>query len=198
MAEKAAETVTTSTFMHSTVIDPADIRYPAKLRLRGDGKALPALHILGNANLLELPKTGLFCSSRCPGIAILQAYDMAARWRDTDRCIISGFHSPVEQECLRILLRGSSPVILCPARGLPKRIPTEWQDAIAADRLLILSIFADSENRISAAHASQRNDIVAALADDVWFAHIAPGGETDRLSHRLHKWGVPFLNIEKE
>ena len=184
--------------MHSTVIDPADVRYPAKLRLRGDGKALPALHLLGNANLLELPKTGLFCSSRCPGIAILQAYDMAGLWRDANRCVISGFHSPVEQECLRILLRGTSPVILCPARGLPKRLPAEWQEALAAGRLLLLSIFPDTESRISVAHASRRNEVVAALADDVWFAHIAPGGEADRLTHLLHKWGIPFLTIEKE
>ena len=100
-------------------VKAADARYPARLRERL-GDATPAqLTTLGNLDLLTLPKTGLFCSARCPGHVILPAYDQAARWRDAGRCIISGFHSPVEQECLRILLRGAPPIILCPARALP-------------------------------------------------------------------------------
>jgi hypothetical protein len=59
----------------------------------------------------------LFCSARCPGRAILAAHDQAALWRDEGRCVVGGFHSPVEEECLRILLRGRQPVIVCPARG---------------------------------------------------------------------------------
>lgn len=179
--------------MHPTVIEPTDARYPAKLRLHSGVQALPELNLLGNSSLLELPKTGLFCSSRCPGNAILRAYDMATRWRDTNRCIISGFHSPVEQECLRILLRGASPVILCPARSIPKRIHAEWEEAINSDRMLLLSAFAGGESRMSAACASRRNEIVAALSDDVWFAHISPGGEAERIANCLSDWRGSFV-----
>ncbi len=154
------------------------------------------LTTIGNLDLLALPKTGLFCSARCPGHVILSAYDQAARWRDAGRCITSGFHSPVEQECLRILLRGTPPIILCPARALPQRIPAEWQTPLAEGRLLILSGFTAAEKRVTTELATRRNALVAALADEVCFAHITPGGQSERLSHRLKEWGVPIWTLD--
>ena len=176
---------------------PADAHYPARLRERLGDAAPTQLTTLGNLDLLALPKTGLFCSARCPGNVILPAYDQAARWRDAGRCIISGFHSPVEQECLHILLRGTPPIILCPARALPQRIPTEWRQPLADGRLLILSGFAPAETRVTAELATRRNEFAAALADEVWFAHITPGGQSERLTHRLTAWHVPFSTLEK-
>ena len=96
-----------------------DPRYPARLRERLGANAPGHLSALGNLDFLAHPKTALLGSARCPGDAILRAYDQAAKWRDGGRCIISGFHSPVEKECLRILLRGSQPIIICPTRSLP-------------------------------------------------------------------------------
>ncbi|MCX6880527.1 MAG: DNA-processing protein DprA [Verrucomicrobia bacterium] len=171
--------------------------YPAQLRERLGDAAPDQLTTLGNLDLLALPKTGLFCSARCPGNVILSAYDQAARWRDAGRCIISGFHSPVEQECLRILLRGTPPIILCPARALPRRIPAEWQTPLADGRLLILSGFTAAEKRVTVELATRRNALVAALADEVCFAHITPGGQSDLLTHRLTEWRMPFSTLEK-
>ena len=167
-------------------LNAADVRYPAHLGKRLGTDALPQLSALGNLNLLALPKTALFCSARCPGHAILAAYEQAARWRDAGRCIISGFHSPVEKECLRILLRGSQPVIICPARSLEKmRLVSGWQKSFADGRLLILSCFTGRDRRVTGALAVRRNEFIAALADEVWFAHITPGGEMQRLAHKI-------------
>lgn len=38
--------------------------------------------------------------------------------RDAGVTVIGEFHSPMEKECLNILLRGSQPIIVCPARSL--------------------------------------------------------------------------------
>ena len=152
---------------------------PGRLRLRLGAEAPLELTALGNPDLLSLPMTALFCSARCPGNVILQAYDQVARWRDTRHCGVSGFHSPVEKECLRILLRGEPPIIICPARALPKRIPPELRPALAAGRLLILSTFHATETRITADLAARRNAIVAALADKMLVLHAAPGGRLE-------------------
>ncbi|MEI6535829.1 MAG: hypothetical protein WCN98_10850, partial [Verrucomicrobiaceae bacterium] len=112
-------------------------------------------------------------------------------------CIISGFHSPVEQECLRILLRGTPPLILCLARSLLTRIPAEWQTPLADGRLLILSGFTAAERRVTTELAIRRNALVAALAEEVCFAHVTPGGQSERLTHRLLAWRVPFSTLEK-
>jgi predicted Rossmann fold nucleotide-binding protein DprA/Smf involved in DNA uptake len=168
--------------MKPVALKVTDARYPARL-VTG---SMPQLSAFGNLNLLALPKTALFCSARCPGQAILAAYDQAARWRDAGRCIISGFHSPVEKECLRILLRGSQPVIICPARSLEKmRLAADWVKSLADGRLLILSCFSGNEHRVTSTLAARRNEFVAALADEVWFAHVAPGGQMQRLAQKI-------------
>jgi predicted Rossmann fold nucleotide-binding protein DprA/Smf involved in DNA uptake len=174
--------------MNAVVLTAADARYPARLHERL-GVAAPAqLTTLGNLNLLALPKTGLFCSARCPGNVILSTYDQAARWREAGRCIISGFHSPVEQECLRILLRGTQPIILCPARSLLQRIPAEWQTPLANGCMLILSGFAPTEKRVTTELATRRNDLVAALADEIYVAYATVGGHIEQLEKRAALW----------
>jgi predicted Rossmann fold nucleotide-binding protein DprA/Smf involved in DNA uptake len=179
--------------MTLTEIAIKDPRYPAQLRERLQKIAPTQLTALGNLDLLSLPKTALFCSVRCPGDAILAAYDKAAFWRDAGRCVISGFHSPIEKECLQILLRGAQPIIVCPARSLENmRVPGDWKAPLAAGRLLILSPFISSQRRVTADLAVLRNEFVAALADEAWFAHITPGGNADRLAQRLAAWKIPF------
>ena len=168
-----------------TRITPGDALWPRRLTERLGASEPLQLFVLGNLDLLALPKTTLFCSARCPGKIILTAYDQAAKWRDTGRCVISGFHSPVEKECLQILLRGNQPVIICPARSLPKRVPPAWRNPLTAGRLLLLSCFRESEHRVTADLAARRNEFVAALADEVWFAHITPGGQMERLAKKF-------------
>lgn len=104
--------------MTPVALNAADARYPVRHLERLGADAPTQLTVLGNLDLLALPKTALFCSALCPGNVILAAFDQAAKWRDGGRCVISGFHSSVEKECLRILLRGSQPIIICPARSL--------------------------------------------------------------------------------
>ena len=178
--------------MIPTVLNLADALYPARLSEHFGTDAPPRLSALGNLDLLALPKTALFCSARCPGKVILTTYDRAAKWRDAGRCVISGFHSPVEKECLHILLRGAQPMIICPARSLPQRVPPDWKKPLAAGRLLILSAFTATAKRVTAELAARRNEFVAALADDVFIPHATVGGHLETLTRRLRAWGIPF------
>lgn len=92
--------------------------YPARLLQRLGDQAPPVLVALGNMDLLALPRTALFCSAKEPGSAILAVHDEATRLRDEGHCVISGFHSPIEKQCLQILLRGKQPFIICPGRAI--------------------------------------------------------------------------------
>lgn len=177
-----------------TWLTVADILYPARLRERLGANAPPQLTVLGNLALLALPKTALFCSARTPGDAILSAHGTAQRLRDEGATVISGFHSPIEKECLRILLRGKQPIILCPARAIARmRLPAECRTAFDAGRLLFLSPFIASPRRVTRDTALRRNEMVAALADQVFIAHIASGSRTAHMADMLKRWGVPFL-----
>jgi predicted Rossmann fold nucleotide-binding protein DprA/Smf involved in DNA uptake len=179
------------TTMH--IIHKVEKSYSARLADRVGVGVFRQLTALGNLGLLNLPKTALFCSAKSPGSAILTAYDQAAHWRDAGRCIISGFHSPIEKECLRILLRGTQPIVICPARSLENmRLPGPWKAPLAADRLLILSAFGPTHRRVTADLGARRNELVAALSEEAWFAHITPGGQAERLTRLLAKWQIPF------
>ncbi|GMU92697.1 MAG: hypothetical protein AMXMBFR4_17550 [Candidatus Hydrogenedentota bacterium] len=177
-----------------TTIKVADTPYPRQLRDRLEELAPAQVAAIGDLTLLSLRKTALFCSTHCPGDPILAACDHAARWRDEGRCVISGFHSPVEKECLRILLGGKQPIIICPARSLEgMRIRALWRDGIAQGRLLLLSPFQPVARRQSAALARQRNDFVAALADEVYIPYASPNGEIERIARLVTTWGVPLI-----
>lgn len=162
------------------------------------GKEAPErLWAVGHSELIRLPKTALFCSTRCPGNAILAAMDQAQCWRNKERCIISGFHSPIEKECLQILLRARQPIIICPARSLRNmRIPKEWRPGIEAEWILLLSPFEALHRRTTAVLAELRNQMVAAPADEVYFVHTVPGGKTTRLAEQVTTWGIPTIVYE--
>ena len=172
-------------------IDRGARDYQAILLSRLGDNAPSKLTALGNAELLCTHKTALFCSARTPGAAILRAHDTAKRLRDEGATVISGFHSPIERDCLRILLRGKQPIIICPARAIETmRIPTECRTACDAGRLLFLSPFTKQPKRVTKDSALRRNVVVAALADEVFIAHISPGGQTERMAEMLKRWGV--------
>lgn len=178
--------------MDPTVLRSSDAAYPVILRERLGEHAPRTLTALGNLSSLSESKTALFCSVRCPGDAILAAYDAARKLRDEGVTVVSGFHSPVEKECLRILLRGNQPVIICLARSLVKiRIPAEWRKALDSGRLLALSPFERRPRRPDTKSARQRNELVAALADEVLIVHAEPGGSIERISQLVNRWNVP-------
>ena len=154
---------------------------PEALR-RSDAGSASAITSKGDPGILDSTRIGFFCSVRCPGDVILKTYDLARMLRETDVTIIGGFQSPMEKECLDLLLRGSVSVVVCPARGLGRmRIPKNWKEPLAEGRLLILSFFNDGIRRPTADLAVKRNAYIAALADRILIAHAEKGGKTEAL-----------------
>ena len=158
---------------------------------------LPEVNSNGNLGLLDEPLTALFCSSRCPGDLILKTYDLARAMRDASVPVIGGFQTPMERECLRLLLRGTQPVVVCPARGIDNmRIPRDWRPALDNGRLLVLSPFPSTARRPTVELAAQRNDLVADLAQRVFIAHAAPGSKTEAFASKLATAGKSLLTLD--
>lgn len=135
-----------------------------------------SLKCIGNAELLDGTLTGLLCSRKCPADKILEAHERFKQWAaDPEITVVSGFHSPVEQECLRLLLKGQAKIIVCPAREIEHfRIPVAWRPALEAGRMLVLSMF--HERRASSQTINRRNELVAELADELYIPYAQPGG----------------------
>lgn len=173
------------------------------VRLNADNASLaaewPTLLAVGNRDVLRTCRLALLCSVRCPGDIILAAYDLAVALREAGVTVIGGFHAPMERECLRLLLRGTQPVIVCPARGVERmRVPAEWKEPMARGRLLVVSPFAAGVRRATKETAQERNRFVARMADAVLVAHATPGGKTEALCREIVGWGKPLLTLASE
>ena len=175
-------------------IKKGDANYPSIMLqflgnnvLKGARCTVPLqLSIIGNPDILNHKKLAIFCSAKCPGNLILQTYDLIQKLREEGITVISGFHSPIEQECLRLLLRGDQPIILCLARSVEKlRIRREYQGPLAERRLLILSPFVENQPRPTVAMSLYRNHFVAALADRIFVPYAAPSSKTEYFCNEI-------------
>ena len=178
---------------------PSHPAYPKTLQPYWADKPAQSISAIGNPKLLQNRTLALFCSVKCPGDLILKTYDLARSLRDTATATISGFHSPMEKECLLLLLRGTQPVLHCPARSLEKmRLLKEHQKAVESDRLLILSPFPAKQHRATATLAQSRNQFVTALADAIFIAYAAPNSKTEALAKQIVAWNKPLLTFESD
>ena len=178
-------------------IEQGDAAYPASLtRFLGD-RAPSLLFLIGNPDVIRREMLALFCSIKCPGNVILQTYDLAKALRDADVPVIGGIHTPMEKECLALLLRGTQPIIVCPARGLERIRPSAGvKDGIRAGRVLLVSMFGPKYRRATADLADQRNGLVAALASRVFVSHATPGGKTEALCREIIANGKRLFTVK--
>lgn len=182
--------------MSSRILSPDDPLAPAAADAR-----LGALSYLGNPAILERigqdhSSLALLSSAKAPAGVLLAVHDLAREWRQSGPIIISGFHSPVENEALSVLLAGPQPVVLVLARGLYRRPPDELRPALDAGRLLILSPFAESVHRATADTAARRNRTIAVLARAVLFAHAQPSSKTEALATEALAWAKPVYTLD--
>ena len=180
-----------------TVLGPGAPEYPTD-RLKATRFAGTPISAIGDGGLLARHQMiSLFCSARCPGDLILKTYDLARSLRDGGITVIGGFHSPMEKECLDLLLRGTQPVIICPARSLDHmRLPALWKAPLAEGRLLLLSPSGEQARRPTAELARVRNELVAAIADQVFIAYADPGSKTEVFARQVLEWGKPVATLD--
>lgn len=121
--------------------------------------------------------------------------------------VVSGFHSPLEQPVLKVLIQARSPVVAVLTRpaqgagqmaGLPDvqvvavlarpaqgaKLPPEWAEPLEQGHLTVMSV-ATAATRLTDEVATARNNLVAQLATDIVVAHASPGGA---LASLLAQW----------
>jgi predicted Rossmann fold nucleotide-binding protein DprA/Smf involved in DNA uptake len=185
--------------MNIRCIYRADSSYPETLS-RYLGKHAPeTIVVVGNLGTLQNKIFTIFSSIKCPGAIILKTYDLMRKLRESGLTVISGFHSPMERECLNILLKGKQPIIFCPARSIEKmRLKAEYKKPLDEGRLLLLSPFNAKEKRISSERALFRNYFVAALADSIFIPYASPNSKTEQFCKALLSWNKPMYTLHAE
>jgi predicted Rossmann fold nucleotide-binding protein DprA/Smf involved in DNA uptake len=181
------------------VIETGSPDYPQTLKTTDNSACYPQIWAIGNLEILNRKLLGFFCSVKCPGDIILKTYDLARSFRDAGIPLISGFHSPIEKDVFDLLLRGSQPLVVCPARSIENmRIPYAWNEAIDNGSLLVLSPFKKKHKRVTASLSEQRNRIVAMLARDAFLPYAAPGSRSENLCKGIISAGKQIFTFGDE
>ena len=150
---------------------------------------------IGNIELINLPTLAIFSSAKCPASLILKAHDYAKEIRDGEIRIISGFHSPAEQEVLAVLLKGTCPTIVVLGRRLENaRIPSAWKMEIEKGRMLVISPFKEYQVYVRKEMALKRNDLASRIAGRVMIVHASEGGS---LQGQMEKWKLEGIQVEE-
>ncbi len=165
---------------------PAPVILPAALRDRLGADAPEQLTGIGNPALLDELLLGLLSSRECPGHVLLETLDRVPEWVKAGRVIVSGFHSPLEQQVLRSMLRRSGRVVKVLARGMADYRPiAEEREPLANGRMLVISAFEPEVHCTTRDNALARNRLVLVLACEVVVPHVADGSPMATLLTRI-------------
>jgi len=134
-----------------------------------------------NTDLLERRLVAFFASCSVTPETENRCIAWAESICQTDSVVISGFHSPLEKRVLKILLENKHPVALFLGRAMYKRIPKEYEEAIAEGRMLIDTV--RDWCRHSYKSAEIRNWHVADIADEIY---MTPFDRSSLLSAMHH------------
>lgn len=123
---------------------------------------------IGNTELLQKRKIGFLASRKIATLSVLPTLDWATEISQREEvAVVSGFHSQMEKEVLKILLRGKCGIIVILARGMYRQVPKYYEEALQQNRLLLLSYEKDNVTRISEQTAHKRNKQVVSLSDEM-------------------------------
>ncbi|MCL4527403.1 MAG: DNA-processing protein DprA [Gammaproteobacteria bacterium] len=123
-----------------------------------------------------LPLLGLIASRECPGHVLLETLECVPEWVKAGRVIVSGFHSPLEQQVLRSVLRRTGRVVKVLTRGMSDYRPTEEErEPLAEGRMLVITACLPKVRRTTRETALARNRLVLALASETITPHVAEG-----------------------
>ncbi len=102
--------------------------------------------------------------------------DWAVEQARTKTPLIGGFHSPLEQSVLEVMLAAHAPAVIVIARKLgTAHLPAAWFEAAQAGTAAVVSM-EESQQRLTTELAMRRNHWIARHAEHVVVAEAAPGG----------------------
>lgn len=148
-------------------------RQNLRLEVYDDPKTRAKFYSVGNVALLDEPLLGLIASRECPGHVLIETLDCVPEWVRAGRVVVSGFHSPLEQQVLRSLLRRTGRVVKVLARGMTEYRPQpEEREPLAASRMLVITACPPEVRRTTRETALARNRLVLGLATEIVAPHL--------------------------
>mgnify|MGYP000927328847 CR=1 FL=1 len=153
---------------------PAPVTLPSHCAQRVGPDLATRIVGAGETAVLTEPLLGLIASRECPGHVLLETLDRVPEWVKAERVIVSGFHSPLEQQVLRSALRRKGRVVKVLARGMTDYRPAaEEREPLTTGRMLVITACPPKARHTTRETALARNRLILALATEVVASYVS-------------------------
>lgn len=167
--------------------------YPAELSSFFD-KEPPRLWYAGDPSIMRGTPLGIISARKIEPDLALKSSKLLHQLAFQERTFISGWHSPLEEEALRILMGGNSRIIFCLSKSLNRfDCSTEIDDLVNTGRALLLTHCSPRARRISRDASLRRNQLVAALATGLLVLSAPTGSASFKLANVAISLGKPVF-----
>lgn len=166
----------------------APVTLPPHYALRVGAEVAVQIVGSGEMALLAEPLLGLVASRECPGHVLLETLELVLEWVKAERVIVSGFHSPLEQQVLRSVLRRKGRVVKVLARGMTHYRPmAEEREPLEGGRMLVITACPPEVRRTTRETALARNRLVLTMATEIIVPYVAHGSSLVNLVNEYNQ-----------
>ncbi|HEY3304801.1 MAG TPA: DNA-processing protein DprA [Candidatus Binatia bacterium] len=179
------------------MLTPAPLVVPPDELESTFGGGVPKLWYCGELALLKNQLLGVVSAREIEPDLALKTAELIEQLTSIKVTFIGGWHSPLEEEALRILLRGRAPIVFCVAKTLEKFVPLEdVRTVVAQGRGLLLTHCSPKARRISRDASLRRNEIFLSLARALLVLSAPPRSASAKLAEGAVKLGKPVFAID--
>jgi predicted Rossmann fold nucleotide-binding protein DprA/Smf involved in DNA uptake len=170
---------------------------PASVELFFHGKP-PKLWGVGDAALLNHPLLGILSARQIDSDLTLKTSQLLKQLVSLKNvAFVSGWHSPLEEEALRILLEQEATIVLCVAKSLDRFIPSRGVESRVTDgKALLLTHCSTKAKRITRNASMRRNELIVDLAKSLLVLAAPEGSASLSLATAALRRGKLVLTPE--
>lgn len=152
---------------------------------------------VGDSSILDGKLLGIISARKTEPDLALKNFELLQQLPSLGATFISGWHSPLEEEALRILLRQPSRIVFCLAKSLDKFIPpAAIADLVSNGRGLLLTHSGPKAKRISRDASLRHNQLVAGLSKGLLVLSAPLGSASLKLARLAINRGRPVFTLQ--
>lgn len=150
---------------------------------------------VGNPEILNRPLLGILSARQIdPDLALESSLLLKQLASLDDFSFVGGWHSPLERQALRIVLRHEAPLVFCVAKALNRFVPsTEVEHRLKQGRALLLTHCTPKAKRISRGTSMRRNELILGLAKVLVVLSAPEGSASLKLARSALNLQKPVL-----
>ena len=175
----------------------SEISPTARLESCFDGKP-PKLWARGDSAILNHPLLGILSARQIDSDLALKSSQLLRQLVSLKKAsFVGGWHSPLEEEALRIALAQDASLVFCVSKALERFKPSDDLESRLNDgKVLLLTHCSPKAKRISRDASIRRNELVIALASALLILSAPLGSNTLNLAKEALRHGKRVLTIE--